>query len=475
MRFAAQVTDEQRDMNKAVGPAPEPFSGAGGAGAVPPCSYLTTQPRYCPTKETGDNLRRPACDTDNEDFIPLNPIRRRAKLHPDLVATLGIHYFGRPEAAQPPTATAEPAPYLVFKQSQAGVHGAVQSIALTKCRCYSSWCPSCFKSRGSKVIARRLRSMAWRKVRHIMLSVERSHYTDGQTAYLAIVKGGLIRGMLRNLKRILGKEIVRWLWVLEWHEDGFPHWHVIVEMAEDGRAAMLGYDAIQRYWGQGIVHESYVKNESHWKALAGYFGQTGYFEESKKDYQTGLPEWAKDSQTSIRRFGASAGKWSDSGKRSDKRSTKEADEKEKKLPRRHRSYRVIMDGCGKETRVRLYDKNGNLRNCWMASVSVYGAVHALKDIKRNVSEIEKKTNGLTVNVPHNQWLQIYPGKEAVQCSVSRRIVPATGETGFQFVEGVGYVMNVDSGGLRDVMGYLRDNGLRKAPTRERLLFGQVCN
>lgn len=36
--------DEYADMNKAVGPDPEPLSGASGSGAVPPCSYLKITP-----------------------------------------------------------------------------------------------------------------------------------------------------------------------------------------------------------------------------------------------------------------------------------------------------------------------------------------------------------------------------------------------------------------------------------------------
>ena len=36
--------DEYADMNKAVGPDPEPLSGASGSGAVPSCSYLKITP-----------------------------------------------------------------------------------------------------------------------------------------------------------------------------------------------------------------------------------------------------------------------------------------------------------------------------------------------------------------------------------------------------------------------------------------------
>jgi hypothetical protein len=358
------------------------------------------------------------------------------------------------EAAQPPTATAQPEPYLVPLQPQVGID-RTRTVVLTKCRCNCSWCQECFKARGAKTISKRMQEMDGRYVRHLMLSVDRDQYPSGEAAYEAITKGGYIRGMLRNLKRILGRNIKRWIWILEWHQDGYPHWHVIVEMQERGKAGMIGYEAIHQYWGQGIVRESYIRNKRHWKQIAGYFGKSGYFESSKAEYQTGLPEWAQDWVTTIRRFGCSVGKWKDSGKGGG--SGPEVSEDEK-LKSDRRSYSMILAGCGKKTRIRLFDHKGNLRNCWEADVLIKEAISELRHVPRSLSKIEKDHNG-----------------EIVSAACAWSLVIARWCSGFEYAEGIGYLMNCDADGLCQVMAYFRDHGLRRAATGEKMLYAAACN
>lgn len=50
------------------------------------------------------------------------------------------------------------------------------------------------------------------------------------------------------------------------------------------------------------MNEDYIKSESHWQAITGYFQKKGYFHKGK-GYQTALPDWARKSGQHIRRFG----------------------------------------------------------------------------------------------------------------------------------------------------------------------------
>jgi hypothetical protein len=92
------------------------------------------------------------------------------------------------------------------------------------------------------------------------------------------------------------------VWVLEWHHDGFPHYHVLIEMADRGRASRIGQDWIHAHWFDGSrIHEQFFDSENHFKWFAGYFKKHGYF--GDKEHQSVLPSWALNEKKTIRRFG----------------------------------------------------------------------------------------------------------------------------------------------------------------------------
>jgi len=147
-----------------------------------------------------------------------------------------------------------------------------------------------------------MRRMNWRRVREVMLTVDRSLYRDGEEAYFDIGEKRGVGNLLKNLQRTEGVKIVDWVSVLEWHEDGFPHWHILIETEEEGRGGMIGYEKIKAHWSFGKWEtETYVKSASHWNNLVGYFDKHGYFEKGK-EYQGRLPDWALKSRKSIRRW-----------------------------------------------------------------------------------------------------------------------------------------------------------------------------
>ena len=110
---------------------------------------------------------------------------------------------------------------------------------------------------------------------------------------------------MRDLQRTRGIIIDDWAWILEWHRDGYPHWHLFVNVAKKGKAGMIGHEGINYYWKAGQVWEGPIKNARHWKQMTGYFAKTGYFEK-KKAHQAILPEWAREMTRAIRRTGSKA-------------------------------------------------------------------------------------------------------------------------------------------------------------------------
>jgi len=160
------------------------------------------------------------------------------------------------------------------------------------CQCKSVWCKDCGpRSETNTAVSAKLQKLNWRLVRHIVLTVRRD--LDPRTAFCKIRTN---RSIAKTMA-LLGCE--RWLWVLEFHADGFPHWHVLAE-----NPGMIGHKKIARAWYHGLVWESYIKDERHWKGIVGYHLKKGYLAGESKQHQLNLPEYL-ESETSVRKYGYS--------------------------------------------------------------------------------------------------------------------------------------------------------------------------
>jgi len=180
-------------------------------------------------------------------------------------------------------------------------------IQARKCKCNSVWCASCSKQGWAKRAAMDLREFDWKRTREILVTFKREQFKDGKEAYEYAMEHKLIPGLIRNIKR--GKHVKigkKWVWkyrpveirkyitFLEWHKDGWPHFHVMVETEELGAKAMIGGHRIRHYWPAGTwVRETPIISRIHWDRKVGYLQKHGYFQEDKK-HQTRLPEWALD-------------------------------------------------------------------------------------------------------------------------------------------------------------------------------------
>lgn len=138
----------------------------------------------------------------------------------------------------------------------------------------------------------------YRYVRAFALTVDRDLYETGKEAYFAIQREKELAEFMRRLKRRLlqhGVKIYDYQWVLEWHKDGFPHWHCLVLLNKKGKAGRIATKIdLTGTWGKAkFIKEGYIHDAKHWAALAGYVSKHGYFGDGKKD-QARLPEWARE-------------------------------------------------------------------------------------------------------------------------------------------------------------------------------------
>ena len=154
-------------------------------------------------------------------------------------------------------------------------------------------------------------------------------------------------------------KIVDWVWVLEWHTDGAPHWHLFIQ-TERGKKGRIGNETLLKHWKHGLVFESYIKSKKHWSRFTSYFGNNGYFDpnsgcESKdKSHQLELPEWAKNVTYRIRKTGSMVKK---DRKKTEPIETEERENDEKLIEDRDvepideepKTYQEILDSCGQST------------------------------------------------------------------------------------------------------------------------------
>ena len=255
-------------------------------------------------------------------------------------------------------------PYLDIEKSQSrrpNFNDSLVVFTALKCKCNCSWCPRCFVARVAPKISKRISSMNWQSTRQIILTVDpRKFENDPRKAYEYLVREKKsIPQFMRDLQRTAGVKVSDWVRVLEWHKNGFPHWHIFVDVGVEGKKGMIGHDILKSYWSYGGCAESPIKSEKHFRKLTGYFGKFGYFS-SDKAHQAKLPEWALLSNFKIRRYDSARPQKTDSdvlpdSDLDDSFADSVSDEEDDSNSDDWRGYASAMSECGSETLVQYRD------------------------------------------------------------------------------------------------------------------------
>jgi len=179
-------------------------------------------------------------------------------------------------------------------------------VKIGNCLCRSIWCAKCHKLFYVPKYKERINQFDYTRTRHVILTTDRTLFSDNIEALGTITEKKELSAFIRKLEK--GKKVKEgsnWVWeyqpieiskvlaVLEFYEDGFPHWHLLIEVKDQNKDGMIGGKTLHWAWKYGIVRETYFRNQNHWNNIAGYFADKGYFEKGK-EFQTALPENIKE-------------------------------------------------------------------------------------------------------------------------------------------------------------------------------------
>jgi hypothetical protein len=195
-------------------------------------------------------------------------------------------------------------PILAFNSDHQWIdEKSIIPVSGKKCSCKSVWCPVCFRSRFHDRIVEIFSPYDWQSTRHVILTVDPDLYESPFAALEDIrekrMVGEFIRRLRHGVKVKTGSrwvwkykpvDVLRWAWFLEFHKNGFPHYHVFIQTPLKGSAGMIGGDFLRDCWKiSKIVKETYFRDEAHFREMTGYYANKGYFEKGK-EYQGRLPE-----------------------------------------------------------------------------------------------------------------------------------------------------------------------------------------
>ena len=260
-------------------------------------------------------------------------------------------------------------PSILEKKEFRTLHFKKEHVQIIGCKvsCSSVWCPECFKRKGaSRRIADRLAKLKWQATRQVVLTVDLKKFSNsGQIAFETLKEAEALNQFIHNLKRTAGINIKDWVWILEWHTDGAPHWHLFIE-TETGKKGQIGNANLLKYWKHGLVFESFIKSEKHWRRFTSYFGSNGYFdpksksETKNKQHQIELPAWAKQVSYKIRKTGSMIHKKDSSREEDLEKEYHEEDTANDKIKKTPKTYEQILSSCGQATLCQIRRGEGNL-------------------------------------------------------------------------------------------------------------------
>jgi hypothetical protein len=131
----------------------------------------------------------------------------------------------------------------------------------------------------------------------LTLTIDRSEFASPEAAHAYVSANGRIRLLLRRLG------LVRWVWVLEFQKktgDGWPHWHILVDLADapGGRIDLKrAWEFWREKWGIGGLDLQQRRGFDDPKHAVMYI--TKYLQ--KQPHQ-GYPLWVLESEKRIRLF-----------------------------------------------------------------------------------------------------------------------------------------------------------------------------
>lgn len=228
---------------------------------------------------------------------------------------VGGYGVGRDGSRHQRSGGSGPAPYL--EQDRKGVTSDT-CVEVRSCGCKSWFCKSCCLSKGIRLKERLAPELAkFTGLMMLTFTVDPELFSGPEDGFDYVKRKRCIAIAMQRLRRAGLVHSGRYLAVVEWQKNGWPHWHVLVDATHIPFDKLC--DAWNRNWkgwrervklgrpGFGSVRFSNPRlNRSH---AAGYV--TAYL---TKFPEHGYPDWVWQSGVrQVRRFEASRGFWPSSG------------------------------------------------------------------------------------------------------------------------------------------------------------------
>lgn len=283
------------------------------------------------------------------------------------------------ELAEPERAEAgEHRSYLLeqgLKSCGTDTHSRGTRYVALRCRCRSRFCPDCCEYLGIQLRDRlRERLKQFKSCYMITLTVDPELFESPEEAWEYVRAERCIARFVRGLREHKYLNDRHYFYVVEFHKNGWPHWHLLLD------ADYIPHAELVAFWGTfrpkhagpvrgsrppfGTVLFSAPKFAS--SDHAAHYA-TKYVIKSPED---GWPEWVMDYTGNIFRYSVSKGFWSATeGKASDANDAQEtraeamaAEEDEPTEARPRRPLRERLADCGAGTNicrvVVKFDKDG---------------------------------------------------------------------------------------------------------------------
>jgi hypothetical protein len=124
---------------------------------------------------------------------------------------------------------------------------ASDRVVVAPCRCRSWHCTKCQRRLGEELLRRCVPAIAnFKNILMLTLTLNRDLFPDAQSAYGYLKSRRCVGEVMRKLYRSKHPQIrmhsKKYLQVLEWQADGWPHFHLAVD------ASYIPFEELSRLW-----------------------------------------------------------------------------------------------------------------------------------------------------------------------------------------------------------------------------------
>lgn len=173
------------------------------------------------------------------------------------------------------------------------------------CLCKSGYCSTCSPGWGHGVRLRMVDGVAsFQTFRPIMLTLtcDPKRFASPEAAVEHVHRGSRVAKVMHEMKAAGHIHGGRYVWVVEFHQSGWPHWHVAVD------SAFVPHAELEAEWNRrgpaGQMGFVWCGKKRFGNRLHAALYMSKYL---IKEPMYGWPEWLKQSREVYRRYGASKG------------------------------------------------------------------------------------------------------------------------------------------------------------------------